>query len=152
MDFKHGMTGFKELENVLKHLPDKLHDSVAVKAVRAGAGKVRKEIKTNAPVSGFDHGPYGPLSKNIRVTRNRYEETRHSVVVTVHTGKGYWGMFLEFGTVKMPAQPFFAPGLDAAASPALQAMVVTLSTGLVKISMELAGRYGSMKKSTKRRL
>lgn len=146
------MTGALRLEKVLKALPKKLRERDGLSAVRAGATVVRKSIQAEAPVSGFDHGKYGPLKKNIKATRVAERQTRTSITVTVHTGKAYWGMFSEFGTYKMPAQPFFAPGLDAAATPALQRITVRLSSGMAKTAKELAGRYGSMRKSTKRRL
>jgi HK97 gp10 family phage protein len=53
---------------------------------------------------------------NVRITRREAFSTE----VNIGVGKAYWGMFQEFGTSKMKAQPFLRPALDAKGEEAVQ--------------------------------
>jgi HK97 gp10 family phage protein len=65
------------------------------------------------------------------------EENRAGIVaVTVGAGRAYyWDRFVEFGTSKMPAQPFARPAYDADKEQAAEA----IQLGLISLVRELAG-------------
>lgn len=149
------LRGTRELEQVLKRLPARLRERELQSAARAGANVIRREIRDRAP-RGNDPSPgskkYGSLHDNIRVSRRKELEGRNNVVMSVHTGRAFWGQFLEFGTVKMAPRPFFTVGFDVAANKALLRTGQALGRRLDRTAKELAGQFGSLKKSTKRRL
>lgn len=172
MKFQGQVVGFKELEQVLRQLPPALAKRSTVRALRAGSNVIKNEIKARAPRGDQPpHPKYGKLAESIQISTRKF--TRSSAEVAIHTGAAFWGRFVEFGTkarkgVKkvmfsvrqnqffgrevagVTPKPFFTPGLDAGAPKAFQTMGEKLGDELLKVSSELAGKYGSIKKSTKR--
>jgi HK97 gp10 family phage protein len=156
MKLTASIQGADELQRVLRKLPtEALQESAMEKGTRAGAKVVAEEQRGYAPESGdSDHGGYGSLVDNIRVNKApknmRLRRLRGHMIV--HNGDAFWGLFLEFGTVKMSAQPWARPANDAAWRDAVQ------ETGrrLVKVvdteAKRLAGRFGALGKARKRRL
>ena len=143
--------GAKELEKVLRMLPRKMSEDVLVRATRSGASIVRNEVKRRAPVgSGPAHPKYGRLKNNIKTTKIKQRGGAASIVV--HTGKAFWGSFLEFGTSKMPAHPFFRPAFDAIWPKALEKIGERLGINLEKAATQLAGKYRSLSKAQRRRI
>lgn len=143
--------GLRETEKVLKALGPKLAERELMKALRAGGNVIKKEVKARAPVGTEPpNAKFGTLKDNIKTTA--IKKTRFAGEVAVHTGKAYWAMFVEFGTVKMPARPFIGPAFDAVKKNAIDKFVKTLGRGVEKTALELAGKFGSLKKSTKRRM
>lgn len=53
---------------------------------------------------------------NVKITRREAFSTE----VLIGVGKAYWGLFNEFGTSKMRAQPFLRPALDAKGDEAIR--------------------------------
>ncbi len=115
--------GVEDLRKALAELGDG-----ATKAGRAGlraqATAVRNELRAAAPVgtgptvrkrrlkSGATaQADYGRLKDNIRV-REEKATTDNTLVMMVTTGRAFWGAFQEFGTVNMPARPWFRPVWD----------------------------------------
>jgi len=144
------ITGAKEMEQVLKRLPDQLAKKHLRAAVRAGAVVVSKEAKASAPRGQEPAGEYGRLHENISIKLNR--KSRLSVHFMVHNGAAFWGLFLEFGTRLMAAIPWFRPAFERSAPAALDKIGDRLGKGLEKEATALAGRYKDLNKSRRRAL
>lgn len=121
------VTGFKEIDDVLKKLPDSLSEPVIRAANRAAAKPLIDKAKANAP-----EGPTGHLVDSIGIA-NKVEEKgsiikagKGAVAVGPRRGKGnrntqgWHAHLVEYGTVKrskkngqitgvMPANPFMKP-------------------------------------------
>jgi HK97 gp10 family phage protein len=93
------------------------------KALRE-AGEVMKEaIKQEAPRKT------GTLKKSIEVSRVKTKDG--AKYVEVGPGKeGWYGKFLEFGTIKMKAKPFMAPGYEKSKEKAMEKIEDELIKGL----------------------
>ncbi|MCH8189085.1 MAG: HK97 gp10 family phage protein [Proteobacteria bacterium] len=156
--------GFKEIEKVLKALPGRLAEAELTKAVRAGAGVIVKEAKARAPRGGVTSEmskKFGPLHKKIRA--RRVKKGRHSVEFVVNEGSAFYGYFLEFGRKPgvskkgrrypgMDKRPWMTPAFDTSAPAAVIKLGERLGKGVEKVTTELAGKFGSIRKSTLRRL
>lgn len=93
------------------------------KALREAGEIVKEAIKQEAPQRT------GTLKKSIEVSGVRTKDGfKH---VAVGPGKeGYYGKFLEFGTVKMKAKPFMAPGYEKSKERAMEKITEELRKGL----------------------
>jgi len=164
-----GIAGAKELEKVLKMLPNKVSENVLSRSVSSGATIVKNEVKKNAArFSGKTHHPqYGTLRDNIRKKKLKYQ--RGKVTYAVDTGDAFWAHFLEYGTGRyyegpgssskgeaakthMPAQPFFRPAWDASHEKAMVKIIQRLKINIEKAAEQLSGRYGKMSKAMRRRI
>lgn len=142
--------GLQELQAKLLELPKRVAKNAMRQAANAAAGVIRNEIKLRAPVySGpvsAGHPPPGTLkraivSKYIREMSNDFEAV---FKVTVRKGKrftkqgkkenlsqdAYYAMWVELGTAKMAARPFFRPGYEAKKQEALDALIKKLKDRL----------------------
>ena len=106
VDFK--VEGLKELDKALKRLPLKARGQVMRKALSKAMEPVKQSAISLAPIRT------GNLRQSIvkrtsipKAGNNFTAEARVSV-----TTDGWYGMFHEFGTVKMPAHPFMRPAID----------------------------------------
>ena len=114
IDPKIEFKGFKELDDVLGTLPDKVGGRVLQRSVNSAVRKGRKEIKDAAPrgkAPSAASKKYGPLHKNIKVGKARASK-RSAKAAYVSTGNAFWGYFLEFGTRSIPAKPWFVPAFE----------------------------------------
>ena len=145
------ISGFKEANEVLKRLPERVQKRVLQNAVNAAARVSLRAIKALAPKS--DEGErsessekYGHLLQNLRVqTLKKVRRTAKGA--RVWTRDAFWAVFYELGTVKQPARPFFRPGFDSSAEDALAAMRDNLGKGIEREATKLASEYGVAKKS-----
>jgi HK97 gp10 family phage protein len=153
------LAGAKELEKVLRQLPRKVSIAVLNSALRQGANIVRKEAKARAPMARMVYLTksarlkkikYGHLKDNIKVTATRHRGG--AAQMTVHTGRAFWGMFLEFGTSKLSARPWFSVAWEATRQEALDKIGDALGKQIEKAASTLAGPYVKMSKAFKRRL
>ena len=147
------LQGFAELDRVLKALPGRLAERELTSAVRAGANVIRKEARARAPRGGVPSEmskKFGPLHKKVRTAR--VKKTRRSVEFAVNDGSAFYGAFLEFGTKDIAPQPWLTPAFDASVQPALAKIGTSLARGLERTAKELAGKFGSIRKSTLKRL
>lgn len=145
--------GFKEIEQVLKALPGRLAERELTNATRAGANVIRKEARARAPRGGVSSAmskKFGPLHKKIR--SRRVKKTRRSVEFVINEGSAFYGKFLEFGTKNIAPQPWITPAFDTKASAAVQKVFERLAKGVEKTTTELAGKFGSIRKSTLKKL
>ena len=141
--------GLAELERALAELgPEATKAGRA--ALRATANEVRDAVAAAAPVgtgpterrrrlkSGtISVADYGRLRDNIR-TREERARAENTIVMRVSTGNAFWGRFLEFGTRKMAARPWFRPAWDAASNTALRTLEQKLGFGIERTAKRLA--------------
>lgn len=144
------LQGVAELKKALAELGPHMATKVG-QAANNRAGKVLAEkIKAAAPVGDPDTSrtygrkdgsvvevDYGHLRDNIKARRVK-SRTAHTVVTVVTAGKAFWAKFLEFGTRKMPAKPFWRPAQDAAANDIVNAQLAELRKGLERAVKRLA--------------
>lgn len=99
------------VKQVERSLPEIVMDAAKI---------VEDEIKKRTPVKS------GALQKSIGTRKLHSNEKRATVLVEAanndQQGYLYYGFFLEFGTSKMAAKPFFRPGVHAAKDRALKSM------------------------------
>lgn len=138
------ISGFAELERTLRKLGPEVGTKAGQKAVMKGARHTAKKIRAAAPVgdadtsrtfstaSGTQKVDYGHLNRNIRVQRKR-KKGPNTVGGIIGTGNAFWGNFLEFGTRKMAASPWFAPAFKAAGPEALEIIKSELRSALSSI-------------------
>ena len=154
MAVKSGISGARELERVLRKLGPRLAERELVSAARAGANVWRKAMIAAAPHEDGESSALskklGPLHKNIRTTR--VKETNRSVEMAVHTGRAWWGTWLEFGKTGQPARPWASPAIDANVAAVLARTGKTLERRLQKLAKELAGPLSKISKSTRGRI
>lgn len=98
--------GLDEVIDTIKNLTPREAINLARSTVHAIAGKVRDEIRRDAPRDT------GALRKSIVSVRRRGTQTTVQSDVVVMPEGFYW-LFAEFGTVKQPAQPFITPVVEA---------------------------------------
>lgn len=109
------------LKTVLNDLDEIASESVLRQAAVAGARVIHAEVKLRAPVDkGIYEGkqskrPFGFLREHIIIAYD--DETsipgRLASYIVTWSKDAFYGRFLEFGTSKMPAQPFLRPGFEA---------------------------------------
>ncbi len=134
------LTGFKELAQAMRQLPDRVAKNALRRAVSSAAAVVRNEARARAPVDT------GEMKRDIQMKRDRDTKGQVSAryLVFVRSGKKsrmagkgrnvnkdsfYW-RFLEFGTVKMTAKPFMRPAFEAKKQEALEQLRKTLKEGI----------------------
>lgn len=139
-----------ELRRVLRTLGTDVERKVALQALRTAARVGQRAIRQAAPVGTEPmhrkQRKYGRLRDNIRVSvaSRKAPEFR----VTVNSGRAYWGMFTEFGTVRQPPRPWFTPAFDAAVPAMLQSLIDALGRG---VRREAERQAGTLKKRATRR-
>lgn len=148
--------GAKEMEAVLKQLPDYIAKRVVTGALRKAAEPVLEEARRLAPVGEEAKGRvrlrrskrgkvsvsnYGKLKLSLRIVNVPSKKTAHSATVAVSIGKAFWGMFVEFGTRFMGARPFLRPAFESKKHEALDRLGKELGDGIEKAAIKLAGPY-----------
>jgi HK97 gp10 family phage protein len=155
-----GISGANELAKVLRKLPRRVGQDVLSRSLRVGANVIRKEAKLQAPMAdavylGNKHQMrkkrrYGHLRENIKVTATKHKSG--AAQMTVHTGRAYWGMFLEFGTRYIAAHPWLSVAFEAKHGEALEKIGERLGQNIEKAAAMLAGPRSKMTKAFKKRL
>ena len=149
------ISGLSELAQRMQDIARKTRNQSARKAMNAGASALKEEIKHRVPIlkETVPHRRKGTIKRNIRsktkVQRNGQVKTRIWVkslsgkkvsAFKQATGKSaalnpndpfYW-WFVEFGTSKMPAQPFMRPGFEAKKETTAKVIVQTLKEEIEK--------------------
>lgn len=104
--------GLEELKKTLQDVMPREATNILRRTTLTIASAVRDEVRTKAPVNT------GALRRAIKSKRDRGTKTSISASVIAdagggRSGRGYHWHFLEFGTVKMTAQPFIVPTVEA---------------------------------------
>lgn len=154
------LRGAREIERVLRGLPRAVSEDVLRRSLRVGANLVRKEAVARAPMAEqislvnkhylFSKRKYGHLRDNIRVTQTKHR--MGAAQMTIHTGRAFWGMFLEFGTVKMAARPWLGPAFEATHRAALALVGERLALNISKAAAMLAAPRSRWTKAFRRRV
>jgi HK97 gp10 family phage protein len=124
--------GFDQLVSELNALGlrgDKIED----KALAAGGEPIRKAIsglapRSNSPKPASKSEPWRTgqhAADNIRVTKAKMENGLKTVKVGIDKADRspyFYMKFKEWGTSKMPAEPFIEPGFSSSKSEAIRAM------------------------------
>ncbi|MBS0344763.1 MAG: HK97 gp10 family phage protein [Proteobacteria bacterium] len=132
--------GLSDLGKRLQTLSADMQGKVARAATAAGAVVIKNAAIQKAPEDT------GNLKKNIIAKRLPKSETSLTSehIVTVRKGKktakqkaagirdAYYGVFVEFGTAKMTAQPFLRPAFDQNKEKAVDAMKNRLEARIKK--------------------
>lgn len=136
MKVRSKFTGGAEIARRLLELPPEVSRRVLQGASRKAGNVIRDAARARAPVSEYPEHRQGHLRDNIIVS----VLTRHAmkVVMAIHTGRAFWGNFLEFGTARMPPQPFMRPALDETADKALAVLGRELGKGVEREAAKLA--------------
>lgn len=153
MAVRSQVEGLAAINKVLLALPGRLAERELSNAVRAGARLIQKEVIARAP-----HGAepseaskeFGPLHKKIKVRKVK-QRSRLAASYVIRANVPY-AIHVEYGTVKRAAQPFMTPALDVSAQAAIEKVRERLVKGVEKVAKELAGKFGSIRKATRRRL
>ncbi|WP_144499613.1 HK97-gp10 family putative phage morphogenesis protein [Bacillus sp. FDAARGOS_235] len=137
------LLGFDRLMSDLEQMGlrgEKIED----KALAAGGEQIRKAIaersepRSSSPKKPSKSEPWRTgqhLLDNIRVTKARKEDGVKTIKIGIDKADRspyFYGKFLEWGTSKMPAQPFIEPGFNSSKEAAIRAM-----TDILKNEMRL---------------
>ena len=125
MEFTAKVKGLSKLENDLKSLPENLAKKAVKAAVNDGAQVIQTEMVRLAPrKTGF-------LASHIvvKVTMDKFGE---AVAKIGPAKEAFWGLFNEFGTKHMRAQPFMRPAFDTQWKVALERIRLRLAQEIRK--------------------
>ena len=160
-----GIRGLEELKKTFLALPAELGEKVVRGGLRAAAKPIRDEARENAPVLK-DPDPRrkpGTVQKAISVRRSKQD--KYGVYVSVKPlsakkiksfkqagGKAadnpddpfYW-IFKEFGTSKMPADPFMRTAYESKKYEAIEKFEAYAKNRTVKVAEKLAKEKGMKK-------
>ncbi|MCM3761037.1 HK97 gp10 family phage protein [Alkalihalobacillus oceani] len=93
------------------------------KALREAGDVIKSAIESEAPIRS------GTLKKSITVSRVKTTGDQKRVEIGPDKD-GWYGKFVEFGTVKMKANPFMARGYETSKSQAMAEIKKQLKQGL----------------------
>lgn len=133
--------GLRDLGDRMKTLKSDMANRIARAATAAGSVVIRDAAKQKVPVDT------GNLRQNVIVKRLPKSESAGLTsehIVTVRKGKltkkqkgaglkdAFYGSFVEFGTVKMPARPYLRPAFDQNKERAVDAIKDRIAARLKK--------------------
>ena len=127
--------GLKEIDRVLRQLPNELQKKAIFFALRKGAQVVAADMKNRVPVRT------GDLRDSIADVRTAKKAARGGAQVRIgfrkpHSRRAH---LTEFGTSTQPAQPFVRPAIDAKGKQAIEVVGAELVKATVRIAKKLAG-------------
>lgn len=118
-------SGGPELERALMALDEAVRKPVVVQALTEAAEPMRADMQRNAPRS--KDAPH--VQENIIIAEAtslegvRVSDTEAAIAIGPAKKRGrvdfFYSLFIEFGTIKMPARPFVRPAWDGGVSKAL---------------------------------
>lgn len=109
---KFEITGLKEIDEVLKSLPEKLTKQVLTGAYRKASKPLLEEMQRLVPQYE------GDLQDSLGMVNAKTKDLEKAAVYVgprnrpAQTYVGWRAHFAEFGTVNHPAQPFIRPAFD----------------------------------------
>lgn len=108
--------GGEEVARALTQLSERGSRAVQREALTEGAEVIRTAIASMAP----RRPPAPDIADHIVLGRlNQTDQHGGGVSIGPEKGRYFYGKFLEYGTVKMNAQPFMRPAFDGTAEQAL---------------------------------
>ena len=140
--------GFDEADAVLRDLPQSVENRVLQRATSRGAAVWRKALRSAAPRHGKGKQSknsikYRPLVRNIRsFVLKSLKRIRGRRGARVSTGDAFWGLFLEFGTSRQPARPWFRSTIEENVQAVEQVLKQELAAGIEHEAKKLADKAG----------
>ena len=127
--------GAKEIERMLRQLPEKVARKVVVGGLRAGARVLVKGMKARVP------GRTGKLKQSITVSSAaKVTKGRGLVAVGFKKPVSRRAHLTEFGTEHSPAKPFMRPALDQDGPQAISKVGEFLGKGIEREARKLVGK------------
>ena len=120
------LTGLDDLLKELNALSERIAARAENKALREGAEILRAAISKRAP-----HRT-GRLSKSIEKSNVKRSKEGVKYIEVGPNRSAFYGVFHEFGTVKMPAQPFMGPALEEDSKEVMNTIAEVLREELAK--------------------
>ena len=155
MEIKVKIEGLSELDEALKAFEDKVAKKSIYSALSYATTPMMKDAKRRAIIAEKAHKMnYGKFSKKYvevkpglvrdaikrrRLKKSELGKLGVSAGIAIHVGKdkkqklypNYWP-FIEYGTAKQPAHPFFRPAFDANVMQAFQRFSFKLAQNITK--------------------
>mgnify|MGYP000850255463 FL=1 len=116
------LEGMENLLNEIEKL-GKTGSRIENKALREAGDVVKEAIQKEAPIRS------GKLKESITVSRVKNKDGAKHVEVGPDKGV-FYSRFVEFGTVKMKANPFMARGYETSKDSAMETIEKNLKEGL----------------------
>ncbi|API58864.1 hypothetical protein BSL82_05685 [Tardibacter chloracetimidivorans] len=145
------LQGVPELKAALEELGAEVATKIGVSANRKAAVMMRDKMKQAAPRStgstrkswrrkdgSVQTADYGHLQDNLRASRRKARK-EGSIVHLVTVGKAWWGLLVEYGTIKMAARPWMRPTFDANVQGAIDVQVEELNKGIRRAARRIKG-------------
>lgn len=155
------LTGVEEMKRQLSQFSDKIKRTVLNGAVYAGAKKLQAEVIARAPertgnlkknvITYKDRQPqqigaavrYSVMVRKIKVARKvkrLMRKARAAGVDIKFADNAYYWRFLEYGTSKMPARPFFRPAIHATTPQLIRIVGDQLQAGIDKAAKQVGAK------------
>lgn len=133
------------MNNLFAALADVTQTKVAKSAVNKAATPILKKAKELVPVATGRLKK--SLGKRFRKPASKFGKTIYKVGAMISKKHpAYHAHLVEYGTSKMPAQPFMRPAFDMMKETALSTMIEALAQGIARESGKLASKFGTKKK------
>jgi HK97 gp10 family phage protein len=145
------ITGGDELAKVLRQLPEEISEKVIKQSLQAGATYLKDEMRAAAPYGTGSkerfatlvhtkHGDYMHLHHLRDMIKTRVMiATNISCEIIVTVGKGFWGMFDEFGSSHQSARPWFRPVFDRTKTQVVDIVGRQIGLSIEKAAKKLSG-------------
>jgi hypothetical protein len=150
MQVKMRTTGFSELKEAFKLMPEEVQNQVLAAGVIAGARVLETAGRAAAPRGGVSDRStqsflYGRLFTNIkaRALRKRRNSSRAAIVTR---GKAYWGDLLNRGTRYIPATHWWDNMLSSTENLALETMKQRMVKKMKTVADGVIRKAGAAKK------
>ena len=136
------IVGAREIEAILRKLPDRVAKRVLNNAVMAGANVIVREAKARAPVRSGGGAKRrtattATLPGFLRASIRRKKLKKPGHVLVGPDARAFYGVFVERGTRRARARPFLGPAFDAGAPGALRKIGEILGRGLAREAAKL---------------
>lgn len=133
---RFGLVGARQVGLALRQLSTEVATKIARRSTNAGAQVIKRRAVANIVASpSVDEGD---LRDNVIVKRVTESRLTSEHMVTVRTKKAPHAHLVEFGTVKMPAEPFLRPAIEGGAQEAARAIVNAIDGGIQRAAKKAA--------------
>jgi HK97 gp10 family phage protein len=123
----------KELQAMLKELPDRIERRVVKNALNDAAAPILEDAQARAPILT------GAVRASLRVVTRK---TKTGFTARVQTkdgdfvGNEFYASFHEYGSSHQPAKPFMRPAFDHNVHNAIRTITARLASGIVEAAIK----------------